>query len=95
MCHKTCCYSFQRGLRQEFSQRYNIKVTCIEPGVVDTELNDTITDKSLDSFVKNVKNIESLKAEDIANAIVYALNTPNYTNINEIMIRPNTTRKIE
>jgi NADP-dependent 3-hydroxy acid dehydrogenase YdfG len=80
--------AFSEGLRQEFSQRHNIKVTCIEPGVVDTELNSTITDKSLDSFVKNVKNIESLKAEDIANAIVYALDTPNYANINEIMIRP-------
>ena len=32
--------------------------------------------------------MESLKAEDIANAIVYALDTPNYANINEIMIRP-------
>src|SRR6476661_8780494 len=80
--------AFSEGLRQEFSQRHNIKVTCIEPGVVDTELNSTITDKSLDSFVKNVKNMESLKAEDIANAIVYALDTPNYANINEIMIRP-------
>jgi NADP-dependent 3-hydroxy acid dehydrogenase YdfG len=80
--------AFSEGLRQEFSQRYNIKVTCIEPGVVDTELNNTITDKSLDSFVKNVKDMASLKAADISNAIVFALNTPNYANINEIMIRP-------
>jgi NADP-dependent 3-hydroxy acid dehydrogenase YdfG len=80
--------AFSEGLRQEFSQRYNIKVTCIEPGVVDTELNNTITDKSLDSFIKNVKDMEALKAEDIANAIIFALNTPNYANINEIMIRP-------
>src|SRR5919112_5864591 len=70
--------AFSEGLRQEFSQRYNIKVTCIEPGVVDTELNNTITDKSLESFIKNVKDMASLKAEDIANAIVFALNTPNY-----------------
>src|SRR5919112_6216687 len=70
--------AFSEGLRQELSQRYNIKVTCIEPGVVDTELNNAITDKSLDSFIKNVKDMASLKAEDIANAIVFALNTPNY-----------------
>ena len=80
--------AFSEGLRQEFSQRYNIKVTCIEPGVVDTELNNTITDTSLQSFVKNVKDMESLKADDIANTIIFALKTPNYANINEIMIRP-------
>jgi NADP-dependent 3-hydroxy acid dehydrogenase YdfG len=80
--------AFSEGLRQEFSQRYNIKVTCIEPGVVDTELNNTITDTSLQSFVKNVKDMESLKADDIANTIIFALKTPHYANINEIMIRP-------
>ena len=39
--------AFSEGLRQELSQRYNIKVTCIEPGVVSTELPNTITDNSL------------------------------------------------
>jgi NADP-dependent 3-hydroxy acid dehydrogenase YdfG len=85
--------AFSEGLRQEFSQRYNIKVTCIEPGVVDTELNNTITDTSLQSFVKNVKDMESLKADDIANTIIFALKTPHYANINEIMIRPTQQEK--
>lgn len=80
--------AFSEGLRQELSQRSNIKITCIEPGVVDTELNNTITDTSLQSFIKNVKDMESLKAEDIANTILFALKTPSYANINEIMIRP-------
>jgi NADP-dependent 3-hydroxy acid dehydrogenase YdfG len=80
--------AFSEGLRQELSQRYNIKVTCIEPGVVSTELPNTITDKSLESFVKSVKEMESLKAEDIANAIIYSLDSPEYLNINEILLRP-------
>ena len=80
--------AFSEGLRQELSQRYNIKVTCIEPGVVSTELPNTITDKSLESFVKSVKEMESLKAEDIANAIIYSLDSPQYLNINEILLRP-------
>jgi NADP-dependent 3-hydroxy acid dehydrogenase YdfG len=54
--------AFSEGLRQELSQRYNIKVTCIEPGVVSTELPNTITDKSLESFIESVKKMESLKA---------------------------------
>ncbi len=80
--------AFSEGLRQELSQRYNIKVTCIEPGVVSTELPDTITDKSLESFVESVKKMESLKAEDIANAIIYSIESPHYLNINEILLRP-------
>ncbi len=80
--------AFSEGLRQELSQRYNIKVTCIEPGVVSTELPNTITDKSLESFVESVKKMESLKAEDIANAIIYSLESPHYLNINEILLRP-------
>jgi NADP-dependent 3-hydroxy acid dehydrogenase YdfG len=80
--------AFSEGLRQELSQRYNIKVTCIEPGVVSTELPNTITDKSLESFVESVKEMESLNAEDIANAIIYSLDSPQYLNINEILLRP-------
>ena len=80
--------AFSEGLRQELSQRYNIKVTCIEPGVVSTELPNTITDKSLESFVESVKEMESLNAEDIANAIIYSLDSPQYLNVNEILLRP-------
>ncbi|HEX6672372.1 MAG TPA: SDR family oxidoreductase [Nitrososphaeraceae archaeon] len=80
--------AFSEGLRQELSHRYNIKVTCIEPGVVSTELPNTITDKSLESFVESVKKMESLKAEDIANAIIYSIESPHYLNINEILLRP-------
>ena len=80
--------AFSEGLRQELSQRYNIKVTCIEPGVVSTELPNTITDKSLESFVESVKEMESLNADDIANAIIYSLDSPHYLNVNEILLRP-------
>src|SRR5438105_4918642 len=34
--------ALSEGLRQELSQRANIRVTCIEPGVVATELTNTI-----------------------------------------------------
>ena len=82
--------AFSEGLRQELSVRKNIRVTCIEPGVVATELTNTITDESLQGFIENAKKMESLQAEDIANAIVYAVESPNHVNINEILIRPTT-----
>jgi NADP-dependent 3-hydroxy acid dehydrogenase YdfG len=65
-------------------------VTCIEPGVVATELTNTITDESLQGFVENTKKMEALQAEDIANAVVYAVESPNHVNVNEILIRPTT-----
>jgi NADP-dependent 3-hydroxy acid dehydrogenase YdfG len=82
--------AFSEGLRQELSVRKNIRVTCIEPGVVATELTNTITDESLQGFVENAKKMESLQAKDIANAIVYAVESPNHVNVNEILIRPTT-----
>jgi NADP-dependent 3-hydroxy acid dehydrogenase YdfG len=85
--------AFSEGLREEFSARSNIRVTCIEPGVVATELTNTITDESLKSFVENSKKIDSLKPEDIANAILYAIDAPNHVNVNEILIRPTTQER--
>jgi NADP-dependent 3-hydroxy acid dehydrogenase YdfG len=80
--------AFSEGLREELSVRKKIRVTCIEPGVVSTELTNTITDESLQGFVDNTKKMEALQAEDIANAILYAVEAPSHVNVNEILIRP-------
>ena len=80
--------AFSEGLRQELSVRANIRVTCIEPGVVSTELLNTITDESLKSFVDGAKNMQGLKADDIANAILFAVQSPDGVNVNEILVRP-------
>jgi len=80
--------AFSEGIRQELSSRHNIRVTTIEPGVVATELTNTITDKSLESFVNFSKTMESLQSEDIANAILFAVESPLHMNVNEILIRP-------
>ena len=80
--------AFSEGLRQELSARSGIRVTCIEPGVVATELTDTITDESLTQFVENSKKMESLSATDIASAIMYAVESPPHANVNEILMRP-------
>lgn len=85
--------ALSEGLRQEFSTRANIRVTCIEPGVVATELTNTITDESLQSFVENSKKMQSLHASDIANAILYAVESPSHVNVNEILVRPTTQER--
>lgn len=85
--------AFSEGLRQEFSQRSNIRVTCIEPGVVATELMEAITDKALEKYVERTKQMEALQAEDIANAIMFAVEAPRHVNVNEILIRPVTQER--
>jgi NADP-dependent 3-hydroxy acid dehydrogenase YdfG len=85
--------AFSEGLRQEFSQRSNIRITCIEPGLVATELTNTITDKALEKYVEKTKQMEALQAEDIADAIVFAVQAPSHVNVNEILIRPTTQER--
>jgi NADP-dependent 3-hydroxy acid dehydrogenase YdfG len=85
--------AFSEGLRQEFSQRSNIRVTCIEPGVVTTELVNAITDNALEKYVERTKQMEALQAEDIANAIIFAVQAPHHVNVNEILIRPMTQER--
>jgi NADP-dependent 3-hydroxy acid dehydrogenase YdfG len=85
--------AFSEGLRQEFSQRSNIRITCIEPGLVATELTNTITDKALEKYVEKTKQMEALQAEDIADAIVFAVQAPSHVNVNEMLIRPTTQER--
>jgi len=85
--------AFSEGLRQELSVRSNIRVTCIEPGVVSTELLSTITDESLKSFVDSAKDMQGLNADDIANAILFAVQSPEHMNVNEVLVRPTTQER--
>ncbi|HEY3525070.1 MAG TPA: SDR family oxidoreductase [Nitrososphaeraceae archaeon] len=80
--------ALSEGLRKELSPTYNIRVTCIEPGAVETELLESITDESMTGFIQATKNMETLRSEDIANAILYAVRAPGHVNVNEILIRP-------
>lgn len=82
--------AFSDGLRQELSPKFNIRVTCLEPGVVKTGLINQTKDESLKNFVEITKKVSALNAEDIANLILFAVNAPSHESINELMIRPTT-----
>ena len=82
--------AFSEGLRQELSVRKNIRITSIEPGVVQTELTDTITERALQALIEKGKSMAGLQAGDISNAIIFAIEAPNHVNVNEILIRPTT-----
>ncbi len=79
--------AISEGLRQELLED-NIRVTIVEPGAVATELTDHITDEDARESLGGIFNLERLQAEDIANAIVYAVTQPGRVSVNEILIRP-------
>jgi NADP-dependent 3-hydroxy acid dehydrogenase YdfG len=72
------------GLRQE---RSDIRVTCIHPGVVESELADTITDASTAEAMAQWRAI-ALKPDAIGRAVRYAIEQPDEVDVNEIVVRP-------
>jgi NADP-dependent 3-hydroxy acid dehydrogenase YdfG len=80
---------FSEALRQE-GLHSNIRVTIVEPGFVDTELQGHNELPAVQEAIEGMRERigEVLKADDIARAIVYAVSQPAYVNINEVLIRP-------
>ncbi|MBR1155023.1 SDR family oxidoreductase [Bradyrhizobium sp. JYMT SZCCT0428] len=72
------------GLRQEHN---NIRVTCIHPGVVESELADTITDPVAAEAMKTYRAI-ALQPDAIGRAVRFAIEQPEDVDVNEIVIRP-------
>lgn len=75
------------GLRQENDK---VRVTSICPGVVTSELADTITDRVAAQAMAEYRRI-ALEPEAIAAAIAYAIAQPSDVDVNEIVVRPTAT----
>jgi NADP-dependent 3-hydroxy acid dehydrogenase YdfG len=80
--------AFSEALRREVYAD-NIRVSVIEPGVVQTELRDHIghaaTQANLNAWANNMRQ---LQPEDVADAIVFCVSRPAHVNVNEILMRP-------
>jgi NADP-dependent 3-hydroxy acid dehydrogenase YdfG len=72
------------GLRQE---RNDIRVTCIHPGVVESELAGTITDPAAAAAMSSYRAI-ALQPDAIGRAVRFAIEQPDDVDINEIVVRP-------
>ena len=72
------------GLRQEHA---DIRVTCIHPGVVESELASTITDSTALAAMNSYRSI-ALQPDAIGRAVRYAIEQPDDVDVNEIVIRP-------
>lgn len=67
---------------------YNIRVTSINPGMVETEFS-LVRFKGDEAKADNVyKNVEPLKGSDVADVILYCLNCPPHMNLHEVLVMP-------
>jgi len=85
---------FSESLRQE-ALHSRIRVTVIEPGFVDTELQGHNTNPMVVDATRKMREQigELLEAEDIAEAIRYAVTAPAHVSVNEILVRPTGQRR--
>jgi NADP-dependent 3-hydroxy acid dehydrogenase YdfG len=72
------------GLRQETDK---IRVTVVCPGVVESELADTISDEVARETMKAFRRV-AITADAIARALVYAIEQPDDVDVSEIVVRP-------
>ncbi|MGH8172873.1 MAG: SDR family NAD(P)-dependent oxidoreductase, partial [Rhodanobacteraceae bacterium] len=85
---KFAVVAFSESLRKEI-YRDKIRVTVIEPGVVETELREHIghdaTQKAINDWANSLRQ---LQADDVARAILFSVTQPPHVCINEILMRP-------
>ncbi|MFX0575340.1 SDR family oxidoreductase [Nocardia nepalensis] len=77
-----------RNLRAEFGPR-GVRVKNIEPGFVGTELGDGMRDEQQRAGLDQWRSeLEILRPDDIADAIVYAVAAPPRVNVAELIVVP-------
>lgn len=78
------------GLRQETGK---IRVTVVCPGVVESELANSISDETAREAMKGFRKV-ALGADAIARALVYAIGQPDGVDVSEIVVRPTGSRRL-
>jgi clavulanate-9-aldehyde reducatase len=80
---------YSESLRQE-GALIGVRVTCVEPGWVETELQGHNTNPLVLEQIEKLRESTGkvLETADIANAVVYAVGQPEHVSINEILVRP-------
>ncbi len=81
---KFAVWAITDGIRREHD---NIRATIISPGVVESELADTITHEATIEAMAAFR-ASMLKADAVARAIRYAIAQPDDVDVSEIIVRP-------
>ena len=73
------------GLRMDVHEK-GVRVINVEPGLVRTEFPESSYPSAEEYYAQ--REYTPLEAEDVAAAVVYALNQPSRVSFNEILVRP-------
>ena len=77
-----------RQLRTELGPR-NIRVSMLEPGITDTELQGHFTFQGATDWIANArKSMEFLRPEDIARVVAFLAAQPKHVNLQQVVIMP-------
>jgi 3-hydroxy acid dehydrogenase / malonic semialdehyde reductase len=79
--------ALNKGMRIDLLP-HNIKVTAVNPGMVETEFSIVRFDGDEERAKKVYMGLQPLTPEDIAETIYWAANRPAHVNINDIVIMP-------
>ena len=80
--------AISEGLRKESDK---IRCTCVYPGVVESELAETISDETARERMKGYRKT-AIQPDAIGRAVLYAIEQPNDVDVNEIVVRPLATQ---
>lgn len=73
---------------EEAAAESGIRVTMLAPGMIATELPQSLTTQEGRDGMQAAYNALAIPAESVAESIAFAINMPENTGINEIIIRP-------
>jgi NADP-dependent 3-hydroxy acid dehydrogenase YdfG len=77
------------GMRMELGPKYGIRVTSLQPGAVESELFEHVSDANYRKQMEDLKQqVTFLKAEDIAEMALFAVQAPARVDIAEVFIMP-------
>lgn len=79
--------ALNKGMRIDLLP-HNIKVTAVNPGMVETEFSIVRFDGDAERAKKVYQGLQPLRPEDIAETVFWVANRPAHVNINDIVIMP-------
>ncbi|MCI2237936.1 SDR family oxidoreductase [Paenibacillus sp. TRM 82003] len=77
-----------RLLRTELGAK-GVRVATVEPGMVDTELPDHVTDPDASRLMADLlQQIDCLRSADVAETVAFIASVPKHVNLTEITVLP-------
>lgn len=75
------------GLRQEVKP-YNIRTTILSPGMIDTDLIDSVTEAVIADGMRSAYAQTAITSDSLAWLVAFVMEQPDFLDLNEILFRP-------